>query len=186
MEHIFSIILSYFIGSIPFSFIVAKLKGVNLKETVKNGQIGAAAVKRNCGIFPAILAGSGDFSKGALTIYLARKISGQDWIIVLAGLAVIIGHNWSIFLNFQGGKGGLVSMGAIFYLLTISFLASVYLLIPFLLIKKKAIFRIPKTSFFNHLGYLSISIFSFIFGFSFVLSLSPVIFSLPMILKKNY
>jgi len=185
MENIFSIIFGYLIGSIPFSFIVAKLRGVNLKERVKNGQIGAAAVKRNCGLFPAILAGSGDFSKGALAIYLARKISGQDWIIILTGLAAIIGHNWSIYLNFWGGKGGAVSFGSLFYLLTTPFLVSFPLIIPFLLTKRKEILKMRKTSFFTGLGYLSISIFSFVFGFPLSFSLSPIIFSLPMVLKKN-
>jgi len=185
-ENILSIISGYLIGSIPFSYIAAKIKGVNLKERVKNGRIGAAAVKRNCGLFPAILAGGGDFSKGALAVYLARKISGQDWIVVLAGLAAIIGHNWSIYLKFWGGKGGLVTFGSLFYLLTVPFLLSLPLVIPFLLLKKKEIFGKRKTSFFTGLGYLSVSIFSFIFGFSFIFSLSPVFYSLPMILKKNY
>lgn len=186
METIFSIILGYLIGSIPFSFIVAKIKGVNLKERVKNGQIGAAAVKRNCGLFPAILAGSGDFGKGALAVYLARKISGQEWIIMLAGLAAIVGHNWSIFLKFWGGKGGVVSFGAIFYLLTIPFLISFPLIIPFLLTKRKEILKMRKTSFFTGLGYLSISAFGAIFGVAVPLALSPILFSIPMILKKNY
>jgi len=185
MEHIFSIILGYFIGSIPFSFIVAKLKGVNLKERVKNGQLGAAAVKRSCGLFPAILVGGGDFSKGALVVYLARKISGQDWIIVLTGLVAIIGHNWSIFLKFWGGKGAMVTLGSLFYLLTAPFLVSIPLIIPFLLTKRKEVFKMRKTSLFTGLGYLSISVFGLIFGATAPLVLSPIIFSLPMIFKKN-
>jgi len=186
LENIFSIILGYLIGSIPFSFIFAKLKGADLRKKVKNGQMGAAAVKRNCGLFPAILAGTGDFSKGALAVFIARKLTRQDWIIILSGLAAVIGHNWSIFLKFWGGKGGLVSMGVLFSLLTLPFLTSLYLVIPFFLIKKKEIFRVPKTSFFNHLGYLSMSIFGFIFNFPFALSLLPILCSSVIILKKNY
>jgi len=186
LENIFPIIFSYLIGSIPFSFIIAKLRGVDLREKVKNGQIGAAAVKRSCGLFSAILAGTGDFSKGALAVFIARKLTRQDWIIILSGLAAIIGHNWSVYLKFWGGKGGLVSMAVLFSLLTFPFLTSVYLIIPFFLIKKKEIFRVPKNSFFNHLGYLSISIFGFIFNFSFAFSLLPILCSLVMIFKKNY
>ena len=187
LENIFPIIFSYLIGSIPFSFIVAKLRRVDLRKRVGNGQIGAAAVKRNCGLFPAILAGTGDFSKGTLAVFIAKKLVHQDWIIILSGLAVLFGHNWSIFLKFWGGKGGLVSMGVLFYLLTLPFLlTSLYLVTPFFIIKKKEIFRIPKTSFFNHLGYLSITIFSFIFNFSFTLAILPILCSLVIILKKNY
>jgi glycerol-3-phosphate acyltransferase PlsY len=186
MPHFLSIILSYLIGSIPFSYIIAKVWGVDLKKEVKNGHIGAGAVRKNCGLFPAILAGTGDFGKGALVIYLAKKISGQEWIIVLAGLFVIIGHNWSIFLKLWGGKGALVTLGSLFYLLTLPFLLSLPLIIPFLLIKRKEIFKMRTTSFFTGLGYLLVSILSFVFGFPPAFSLSPIIFSLPMIFKKNY
>ncbi len=185
MPHFFSIFLSYFIGSIPFSFIIAKAWGVDLKKETKNGRIGAGAVKKNCGLFPAILAGGGDFGKGALVIYLAQKISGQEWIIVLAGLLAIIGHNWSIFLKFWGGKGALVTLGSLFCLLPIPFLLSLSLIIPFSLIKRKEIFKMRTTSFFTGLGYLLVSILSFIFKSPFPFSLSPIIFSLPMIFKKN-
>jgi glycerol-3-phosphate acyltransferase PlsY len=185
MEEIFSIVLSYLIGSIPFSFVVAKIKGVDLKEKVKNGQIGAAAVKRNCGLFPAILAGTGDFSKGALAVFIAKKLTKQDWVLVLSALAAIVGHNWSVFLKFWGGKGALVSFGALFYLLTIPFFLCLPLIIPFLLVKREKIFGVRKTTFFTYLGYFLLSLISFSLKFPFPISLSPIIFSLPMALKKN-
>jgi len=185
LENIFSISLGYFLGSVPFSFIVAKLKGVDLKEKVKNGQIGATAVKRNCGLFPAILAGSGDFSKGALAIFLAKKITKSDWIMVLSGLAAIVGHNWSIFLKFLGGKGGAVSLGEVLYLSTYPFLYSLYLIPIFLLIKKEKIFGLKKTTLFHFLGFVSISIFGFLFDYPFPISISPILFFTPIILKKN-
>jgi len=185
MHDIFSIIVGYLLGSVPFSYIVAKIWGVDLKKKVKDGHIGSGAVKKNCGLFPAILAGVGDLSKGALVLYLARKISGQEWIIVLAGLAAIIGHNWSIYLKFWGGKGALVTIGSLFYLLTIPFLIVLPLIILFFLMKREEIFKMRKTSFFTGLGYILISKFSFIFRFPFAFSFSPIIFSLPMIFKKN-
>jgi len=186
MVEILSIILGYLIGSLPFSFFVAKMKGMNLKEKVKNGQIGAAAVKRNCGFPAAVLAGCGDFSKGAFAVFVAKKLTHQEWIIVLSGLAAIFGHNWSIFLKFWGGKGALVTFGILFYLLPLSVLCSIFLIIPFLLIRKKEIFGIKKNSFFTYLGYFFVSLMSFVLGYSFSFSLSPVIFAFPMILKKNY
>jgi len=185
MHDLLSIIAGYLLGSVPFSFIFARIWGVDLKKRVKNGHIGAGAVKKNCGLFPAILAGVGDFSKGALVLYLAKKISGQEWIIVLAGLAAIVGHNWSIYLNFWGGKGALVTLGSLFFLLTTPFLFSLPLFIPFSLIKRNEIFKMRKTSFFTGLGYFLISILSFIFRFPLAFSISPLIFSLPMIFKKN-
>lgn len=185
MQDFFSIIIGYLLGSIPFSHIVAKVWGVDLKKKVKDGHIGSGAVKKSCGLFPAILAGTGDFGKGALALYLVRKISGQEWIIVLAGLAAIIGHNWSIFLNFWGGKGALVTIGSLFYLLTVPLLITLPLIIVFFSIKREEIFKMRKTSFFTGVGYILLSVFSFIFGFPFAFSFSPIIFSLPMIFKKN-
>lgn len=185
MAEILTIILSYLIGSIPFSYLIARIKGVDLRKKVQDGQIGAAAVKKNWGLFPALSAGSLDFSKGALVIFIAKKLTRQDWLIVLSGLAAIIGHNWSIFLKFWGGKGALVSFGALFYLLTIPFLFSLLLIIPFFLIKGKEIFGIRKTSFFTGLGYTSLSFLGFFYRLPFIYSLSPLIFSLPMIFKKN-
>jgi len=185
MTEFIPIIIGYLLGSIPFSFIIAKLKGVDLRGKVKNGQVGAAAVKRNVGIIPAIFAGGLDFSKGALAIFLVKKISKSDWILVLTGLAAIIGHNWSIFLRFWGGKGGAVSIGEVFYLLTYPFLCSLYLLPIFLLIKKEKIFFAKKTTFFHFLGFVSISIFGFIFDYPFPISISPILFFSPIILKKN-
>jgi len=185
MENLISISLGYFLGSIPFSWLIAKMKGIDLKKKVKNGQIGASAVRSNIGFSPAVLAGLSDFSKGSLAIWIAKKLTNSEWIIVLTGLAVIIGHNWSLFLKFWGGKGAAPSFGALFPLLPLPFLLSLPLIFPFILVKRNKIFRLRKTSFFTGLGYLSLSIFSFLLGQPFPFAFSPILFSLPMIFKKN-
>jgi glycerol-3-phosphate acyltransferase PlsY len=104
-------VFSYLLGSIPFSYIVAKLYGKNLYQ-IGSGNIGSANVYRATGRFEALLiALAGDLGKGFLAIILAQKMSeGCFASLLLLGQAiaaffVVSGHNWPIFLKFKGGRG---------------------------------------------------------------------------------
>jgi len=102
-------ILSYLLGSIPFSYIVAKLYRKNLFE-VGSRNIGAVNVYRATGKIEALLlALIGDVGKGALVIFLAKLLSFLGYNLLfgqaLAAFFVVAGHNWPIFLKFKGGRG---------------------------------------------------------------------------------
>ncbi len=98
------LIISYFLGSIPFSHIFPKLKGKDVKSAgTKN--VGATNALVVAGPFMGALALIGDIGKGYLVVYLATQFSNNLWVIVFAGLLAIIGHDFSIFLKFKGGKG---------------------------------------------------------------------------------
>lgn len=187
MVNILPVIIAYLLGSIPSAYIIAKNRGVELRDKIKNGRFGATAVKRECGLFPGILVGAMDFCKGGTSIMIAEKLSGQEWVIVLSGLAAIIGHNWSIYLGFLGGKGGAVTLGNLFCLLTQSFgLASFFIAVPaFLLRKKKTMLKMRISSFLTMIFFSLIFVFSLTLNFSLILTLSPIIFSFPMVIKKN-
>jgi len=97
----------YLLGSIPFSFLIARLfKGIDIRQ-YGSGNVGATNVTRVIGRLPGALALILDMGKGALVAFLAQLYAVP---IVLAGLAVI-GHNWSVFLRFTGGKGVATSLG---------------------------------------------------------------------------
>ena len=121
---IFLVILScYLLGSIPFGYITGKIfKKVDIRE-YGSGNIGATNVSRILGFKLAFLVALGDVGKGILAIYLARLLNADNLIIlVIAGLAVICGHNWSLFLKFTGGKGIATTFGVIFMFNSIAIL----------------------------------------------------------------
>jgi len=103
-------LLGYGIGSIPFSFLVARLFGVKDVREVGSGNVGATNVMRSAGKGPGILALLLDGSKGAVTVLLARSLTTSEAEVCAAGLCAVIGHLFPVWLGFRGGKG--VATGA--------------------------------------------------------------------------
>jgi len=110
---IFLMVMAFLIGSIPFGIIIAKFKGVDLKK-VGSGNIGATNVLRSLGKTPAIFTLLGDILKGTIAVALARFFNISVFQEGLIGLASVVGHNFSIFLGFKGGKGVATSFGVLF------------------------------------------------------------------------
>jgi acyl phosphate:glycerol-3-phosphate acyltransferase len=106
------IIVSFLTGSIPFGIIVSRIKGVDLKK-VGSGNIGATNVLRSMGKSPAALTLLGDILKGTLAVALGRHFGVGAWYEGLIGLSAILGHNFSVFLHFKGGKGVATSLGVL-------------------------------------------------------------------------
>lgn len=100
------IIICYLIGSMPFGYIVAKVvKKIDIRD-YGSGNIGATNAFRVLGPWLASLVLIGDLLKGFLAIVLFYQLNIDSlFVIILGGLAVIGGHDWSIFLEFKGGKG---------------------------------------------------------------------------------
>lgn len=108
----FLVPLCYLLGSIPFSFLIAKLWRVDLRQ-VGSGNVGATNVLRSVGPWPGALAFFLDFMKGWLAVYLAFLVGGGPIFVLALGLAVIIGHTYPIFLGFKGGKGAATGLGVL-------------------------------------------------------------------------
>ncbi len=103
MFHYWVVIASYLIGSIPVSYLVARYwKGIDIRHH-GSGNVGSTNVWRNAGPLAGLLALAGDLGKGALVILLARYF-GDPLLVALSGMAVLVGHSWSVFLGFKGGK----------------------------------------------------------------------------------
>jgi acyl phosphate:glycerol-3-phosphate acyltransferase len=113
-------IASYLIGSLPFGFWVCRLwKGTDIREQ-GSGNIGATNVLRVLGPVPAGIVFVLDAGKGAVGIYLAKYVvwpwfSPADTpgmlVLALIGLSAILGHSFSVFLKFRGGKAVSTSLG---------------------------------------------------------------------------
>ncbi|MEW6675347.1 MAG: glycerol-3-phosphate 1-O-acyltransferase PlsY [Nitrospirota bacterium] len=106
------IICSFILGSIPFGVIIAKIKGVDLKK-IGSGNIGATNVLRSLGKGPAAITLLGDVLKGTAAVAIGRYFGLGLFYEGLVGLSAILGHNFSIFLGFKGGKGVATSIGVI-------------------------------------------------------------------------
>jgi glycerol-3-phosphate acyltransferase PlsY len=114
-------VLSYLIGSIPSGYLVARFKGIDIRQR-GSSNIGAANVARVMGKKWGYLVGFCDFLKGFLAVKLGFLIaahfhSGSVPGGVIAAIACILGHNYTIWLAFKGGKGIATSGGAILALL---------------------------------------------------------------------
>ncbi len=125
MKIVLIITSCYLLGSIPFGYIVGKLfKKIDIRE-LGSGNIGTANAFRILGPSLASLVLIGDIGKGIFSIYLVQYFNIDNYLIItIAGLAVICGHDWSLFLGFKGGKGIATTFGVVFALNpTISILA---------------------------------------------------------------
>ncbi len=98
--------LCYLLGAIPFSYIAGRLKGLDVRQ-VGSGNVGATNVTRVVGVSYGLLALLGDVGKGVVAAWLTSAWQVPLWI---AGFSVI-GHNWSVFLRFTGGKGVATTVG---------------------------------------------------------------------------
>ena len=104
----------YFMGAIPIGLIVGKLvKGIDIRQH-GSGNIGASNVLRLLGPGPAAGVFIGDLLKGLIAVVICRAAFGNAYLlIVVGGMAAILGHNFSVFLGFRGGKGVATSLGVL-------------------------------------------------------------------------
>ncbi|MGM0471172.1 MAG: glycerol-3-phosphate 1-O-acyltransferase PlsY [Bacillota bacterium] len=118
LSYLVVLVVGYLLGSIPFGLLLTRLvKGVDIRE-YGSGNIGATNAYRVMGFGMGIIVALFDISKGYISVVLAQYIVGTNpLVIILAGLAAIVGHNWSLFLNFNGGRGVATSVGVLINLL---------------------------------------------------------------------
>lgn len=158
---------SYLLGSISLIYLVGKLKYRVDIRTQGSGNVGGANAIRLFGKKLGLVGGLFDILKGTAAIYIAGKIapnyldpigffSSADNIIATAGLFVVLGHCFSVFLKFSGGKGGATTAGIALALDPISFL----IIVGFW-------FLIVSTTRFTSLGnLLSIVLLPILFDFA--------------------
>ena len=108
------ILLAYLIGSIPTAYLVGKIKkGIDIRKE-GSGNVGATNTLLIIGPFFGIFVYIFDILKGVIPVLLARNIIGTDLAMGLTGAAAILGHDFSIFLRFTGGKGIATTTGVVF------------------------------------------------------------------------
>ena len=106
-------LISYLIGSIPFSYLVAKkVKGVDIRA-VGEGNVGGRNVWHVVGKKYGVIAGVLDFTKGLSSYFIAFFLGLAPWWIWLCGVFAVLGHCFPIFLKGRGGKGLATALGFI-------------------------------------------------------------------------
>lgn len=114
MEYLLLILLSYLLGSLPTGLIVGKVtKGIDLRA-YGSGKTGAANTLRTLGPGAFAVVFLVDFAKAFAAVGLAGLLIGTPAAQVLAGLSALVGHNWSLYMGFSGGRGVAPGIGALF------------------------------------------------------------------------
>lgn len=107
------VFVGYLVGSIPFGLLVSQAFGrVDIRQ-YGSGNIGTANVLRIVGKRAAALTLLGDLLKGFLPTLAAVLLGGTELLVAGVGMATVLGHNWSIYLRFVGGKGVATTFGAL-------------------------------------------------------------------------
>ena len=115
---ILALLVAFLIGSIPFAVIVSKIMGLDDPRSYGSGNPGATNVLRTGNKFAALLTLVGDAAKGLFVVALSKALAASLGLSMqlLAGiaLAVFLGHVFSVFLKFRGGKGVATAAGVLF------------------------------------------------------------------------
>ncbi|MBN2057507.1 MAG: glycerol-3-phosphate 1-O-acyltransferase PlsY [Candidatus Saganbacteria bacterium] len=112
MQVFLVIIAAYFLGSIPFGYLIARVWNIDIRRH-GSGNVGATNVLRTLGPVPGLIVFCLDLLKGALPVWAVLYFTSEPWLILLAGIMAVIGHTYSIFLKFKGGRGAATGLGVL-------------------------------------------------------------------------
>ena len=118
MNQALAIAVAYLLGSIPFSYLAGRAKGIDLR-TVGSGNLGAANAFRALGRGTGIAVLVADVLKGVVAVVIARLLTDDPWPAIAAG-AAMAGHVFPVWLRFRGGKGVAVGGGAVIALMPLA------------------------------------------------------------------
>ncbi len=116
------LILGYLLGSVPMAFLVVKLLwGKDLRQ-YGSGQVGGSNLFRSFSKPLGLAVGIYDAGKGALMVWTAHLLGLTLAMQIAVGVAVVVGHNWPVFLRFNAGRGLATTVGICFYFIPWSIL----------------------------------------------------------------
>jgi glycerol-3-phosphate acyltransferase PlsY len=104
---------AYLVGSIPFSYLVVRIRTGQDVRTLGSGNAGATNVTRAAGKPAGLLAALLDVGKGILAVLISRGLGAPPAVVGAAAFAVVLGHCHPVFLRFRGGKGGATGWGVL-------------------------------------------------------------------------
>ncbi|MEN3044444.1 MAG: glycerol-3-phosphate acyltransferase [Candidatus Hydrothermales bacterium] len=167
MEILIFSVIGYVVGSIPFSYLVGKVKGLDIRR-VGTGNVGGANVLRMVGKVYGFIAFLLDFLKGFLSSLVPFVMGFGELYSFLCGFFAVIGHSYPIFLKFQGGRGIATSLGFLTFLFPRETLIILMIFSPFLFLKEVALyilFFIFSISFYTFFKFKELSFLPILFLF---------------------
>ena len=181
-EWIIMMIAGYLLGSVPASLLVARMRGIDLR---KHGtfQVGAGNVWRTASRRLGLAVGIYDFSKGAAMVLFAHWL-GMDATQQLAvGLAVVVGHNWPVFLKFHGGRGIATSGGVILVMPFINN-SAIWGVVAYLIVLVGAMLLYRSSPIAILIGVAMQPVFTTAFGGPFSLTITYTVLLIIVIIKR--
>ncbi len=171
-------ILGYLIGSIPFSYLAGRLvAGIDIGR-VGTKNVGAHNVMLEVGRMPGMVALFLDVGKGALPVFLAKRLSLSPGATLLVGVCAVLGHDFPLFLGFRGGRGLASSMGvALALIFKEALIGGLILLVVYIGLTHNVAFSAA-------VGLLSMTVWAWLFGRPLSLVLSPLALILLLSLRQ--
>lgn len=168
-------IFSYILGAIPFAYIFTKI--FSRKNIMEVGwkKASSSNVLKNIGKIPGLLTFVFDILKGFLVVYLANRLGFPEVSQAIAGFLAVIGHNWSVFLGFKGGRGIATLLGAC---LAFNYAIGLIILIPVII---SAIFW--TASIGTIISYITVIFWSYAIS-NYGLFLLFVLCLIPVVVKR--
>jgi acyl phosphate:glycerol-3-phosphate acyltransferase len=127
-----ALLLSYLVGAIPFGLLFSRAVGKDVRQE-GSGNIGATNVNRVLGKKLGILTLFCDVVKGYLPVFIAAiylpPTADSVWIVALCGLAAVVGHMFSVYLGFSGGKGVATALGVFLFFSPLAILFALILFV---------------------------------------------------------
>jgi glycerol-3-phosphate acyltransferase PlsY len=127
------ILACYLVGAIPFGLLIGRIVGADVRKE-GSGNIGATNVSRvlgkKLGVVPLIC----DVAKGFLPLWAAASllpdtVMGREWMVMVCGMATVVGHMFPLYLGFKGGKGVATALGVFLFISPGSILISLFVFV---------------------------------------------------------
>jgi acyl phosphate:glycerol-3-phosphate acyltransferase len=115
LKFVLLLVAAYLLGSIPLSYLTARSRGVDIRKRGTQ-QVGTGNLWRTTSHKLGFFVGIYDFLKGMLMVYFSSLAGLEPALQLFTGIAVVIGHNWPVFLRFHGGRGIATALGLIIIL----------------------------------------------------------------------
>lgn len=177
-EIIAGLILAFLLGSIPFGYIITYIISKEDIRKVGSGNIGATNVSRKLGIKGGIITFLLDAFKGFLAVWILMLINPYPYYIGLAGILAVLGHSFTPFLGFKGGKGIATSFGVFLRISPIPSLICFFIFLIILIIfKYVSLSSLISSSLFPPIAYF--------FGLNEWLIIYSVCISILIIIKHK-